>query len=1128
MSFLETVERARAFLERNGRVSLRALQREFNLDENALEELVEELVDAQRVAGREGKIVVWLGAARAVEGAGPAASRVAAPPAVPEAERRQLTVLFCDLVGSSELSQRLDPEVYRDVLQAYQSRCTEAIARYEGHIAQYLGDGLLVYFGYPQAHEDDAERALRAALDLLRDMETLNARLEVEYSLKVAVRIGVHTGPVIVGEIGGGERSEMLALGDTPNIAARLQGIAEPDSVVISHTTLRLVAGLFVTEDLGMPVLKGISERVRVHRVTQPSGGVRSRLAPANGSGLTPFVGREQELGLLLDRWEQAQEKRGQAVLISGEPGIGKSRLAHQLWQRLGETPHTALECRCSAFTRNSALYPVIELVEQGLRFADGDTSEQNFGRLERGLELAGFELAEAVPLFAALLSLRMPERYSPPDVSPQLQRQQTLEALLTWLVGMAERQPVLLVVEDLHWADPTTLEWLGLLIEQCPTAGMLILLTFRPDFSPPWPARAYLLPIALSRLNRRQARELVAGAIPGGALPDELLDPLAARADGVPLFAEELARNVVESGLLVEREGQLELKGSLSELEIPVTLQDSLMARLDRLGTAKGVAQLGAALGREFSYALLEAVAPQGATPLRKGLARLVKAELLYQRGLPPRATYTFKHALVQDTAYQSLLKSQREALHGRIARTLEERFPELATAEPEVLAHHYEQAGLVAEAITCYQRAGRRASERSANTEAIQQLSRGIELLAMLPEGSGRDRQELTLQLALGGPLQGVGGQGIPELEETCARALALCRQVGDASERFQALAGLAMFFRATDTARAIELGEEMLDLAERTGETSHLVLAHTQLGSPLFHRGELSTALDHYEQALARYDPAEHRSLAYTSGVDPGISSLVNSSWILWHLGYPARAAQQSRRAIELAREANNPFSVATALNAAATGHLRRGEPERALGPAEETMEISKERGFLNYLGFAYTERALALALSCVADAEGARRAIDKIPAGLHRARDLPPISSFWGLLADAQRKLGRIEVARDSVEIGLVISAERHTPFWDAELQRLKGEIFLQLPDRAEDDAEALFRAAIDIARDQEARSLELRAATSLARLWQRQGRRTEARALIATIYDWFTEGFDTPDLKDAKALLEELA
>jgi predicted ATPase len=503
-----------------------------------------------------------------------------------------------------------------------------------------------------------------------------------------------------------------------------------------------------VTEDRGTPALKGISEPLRVHRVLQPSG-VTSRLDRA--PKLTPFVGREQELGLLLDRFEQAREGQGQAVWIAGEAGIGKSRLVHQLRERLRETPHSWLECRSSPYAQSSAFSPVIELLEQALDFGDDDSVETKLERLERGVALAGREPSESVPLFASLLSLRLPERYPPLEISPQLQRQKTMAVLLAWLLALGEKQPVVLLAEDLHWTDPSTLEWLGLLIEQCPTAAVLLLFTFRPEFEPPWPGREHLLPIRLNRLRGREAEELIAGATDEAALPAEVVERIARHSDGVPLFAEELARNISAG---------LEVRGASSDLEIPETLQDLLLARLDRLGPAKQVAQLGAALGREFPYALLEAVAPLTEAALRDALGRLVEAELIYQRGLPPEANYTFKHALVQDAAYQSLLASQRRELHGRIADALEAQFPERVASEPERIARHCEEAGRTQPAIAHYLRAGKRATQRFAHAEAVGQLHKALELVCTLPEGADREGQELQIQVALGPSLTVVNG--------------------------------------------------------------------------------------------------------------------------------------------------------------------------------------------------------------------------------------------------------------------------------------------------------------------------------------------------------------------------------
>jgi tetratricopeptide (TPR) repeat protein len=641
----------------------------------------------------------------------------------------------------------------------------------------------------------------------------------------------------------------------------------------------------------------------------------------------------------------------------------------------------------------------------------------------------------------------------------------------------------------------------------------VLLLLTFRPDFEPPWPSRAHLVPITLSRLRREEARALAARAIPDAELPEGVLDEVATRGDGVPLFVEELAKGVVASGR--------ELTGSLSGLAIPETLQDSLMARLDRLGEAKQVAQLGATLGREFPYALLEAVAPVKEIELREGLGRLVEAELLYQRGVPPNATYTFKHALVQDTAYQSLLESQRRELHGRVADALEKRFADRVAREPEVAAHHCSEAGRTAQAVGHYQRAGERAAQHSAHAEAIAQLQRALELLRTLPERPERDQQELRLEIGLGASLQATRGMYSPEVEEVYERALSLSRSTPDAPERFQALAGLAIFYRNREVTHALELGEELLAHAERTGEPSQLLFAHSTLVVFLHYRGEVSKALAHEERAIALYDPSESRSLEVVYGLEPGIVSLCLASFTLMQLGYPDRALQRAEEAIAQARAHTQAHSLAYALNWCAIAHYLRGEPRRMIERNDEAIKISMERGFAQQLGGATLLRASALALLGDPEADG--------PAFGERQQALvaPVAAPFVGARADALWRLHRMEDALGWVDRWLAFSAEKHASYWDAECLRLKGEIRLEQEPGAEEEAESLFLRAIAIAKSQEGKTLELRAATSLARLWQRQARSGEARSLLQPVYDWFTEGFDTASLRDAKALLDEL-
>jgi class 3 adenylate cyclase/tetratricopeptide (TPR) repeat protein len=1112
MSFLDTIRRAKAYLEEQGRVSLRALQREFELDAASLEELV----DVQQAAAREGKVLSWIGAPPAE-----ASATASAPKAAGEAERRQLTVMFCDLVGSTDLSQRLDAEDLRNVVRSYQESASSVIDRYDGHIAQYLGDGLLVYFGYPQAHEDDAERAVGAGLEILTGLGTLNDTLEPQHSIRLAARVGIHTGPVVVGAMGGGAKSETLALGDTTNVAARLEVVAESDSVVISGATLRLVPGIFATEDLGTPVLKGIAEPIRAHAVLRATG-VRSRL-DVDPSRLTPLVGRDQEVGLLLERWEQVGEGEGQAVLVSGEAGFGKSRLLHAFRERLAETSHAWLECRCSPYTEGSAFHPMVELLERGLGFQDGDDRETKLGRLETGVRAAGLSDPDAVALLAALLSLPLPERYPALEFSPELQRKKTIETLVGWVFGLAESQPLVLLVEDLHWCDASTSEFLGLLLEQSPTARLLTLLSFRPDFEPPWPTRSHVTQLAVKRLSRRQAADLIAGMTREVPLPGAVVERVVERADGVPLFVEELTKMVLESDLVEEREGRYELTGPIAELAIPTTLQDSLMARLDRLDEGKVVAQLGAALGREFFYELLRSVSLDDEPLLQAGLTQLVDAELLYQRGVLPEAEFTFKHALVQETAYQSLLRSVRQQFHARIAKVLEKQFPERAEAEPEVVARHYDEAGLAEPAIAQYQRAGKRATERTANEEAIGHLRRALELLATLPESLGRDRQELGLQMAIAVPLGAARGDGHRECEAACERACELARQIGDAPELPLALVGLAnSCFAKGDRAMAMGLAEQGLEAAGHQADTETLPRAHTILGVLLYWQGEFSNALDHLQRATELDDGGGRAS--------PLIAFRWEArNWVArchWALGHPDRARALDEEVLRSAREREETPELALALYELAELHYHRGEPALALELSQECIDLSERIGFP--FGSGISTMVLGWALTELGEAKRGVAEMRKGMANTVVTRSMHGAPGALVMYAEILRRVGRRDQALDIVQAAAQLSGQHGARRWDAELRRLRAEILLDQDPSSSQEAEGLLHGALEIARRQEAKGWELRAATSLARLWRDQGRRDEARGILQSVYDWFTEGFDTQDLKDAKALLNELA
>jgi class 3 adenylate cyclase/predicted ATPase len=1132
MTFDEVLEQVMLLLKRQGRVSYRALKRRFALDDEFLEDLKEELIHALRVASdEEERVLVWTGEAQATpvpvsqptQTTGPASPE----PPPPGAERRQLTVMFCDLADSTRLSRQLDPEDLREVIRAYQATAAEVMQQYAGHIAQYLGDGLLIYFGFPVAHEDDAQRALHAGLGIVEALTTtLNPRLEHEYGVQLTVRLGVHTGPVVVGEMGGGGRHENLATGETVNIAARLEGLAAPNTVLISPVTARLVREAFALEDLGPHAIKGVAEPMPVLRVLSPTASHHDEdeSMPDGGAFL---VGRDEELGLLVRRWEQSKEGLGQVVLVSGTAGIGKSSLVEVLRAQVRQEGLPRIAFRCSSYHQNSALYPVIAHVEHLLQFEREDAPAAKLDKLEQGLRPYSLPLDEVVPLLASLLSVPLEGRYpTPPLTPPQQQKQQTLDALVAWMLEEAEQQPVLVVWEDLQWADPSTLELLGLVLEQTPTVPMLHVLTFRPEFAVPWPPRSHMTPLTLTRLERPQVEALITHLVGGKPLPVEVVAHIVAKTDGVPLYVEELTKMLLASELLRDDADHYELTGPLLSVAIPDTLQDSLMARLDQMNTAKEIAQLGAVLGREFPYAMLQAIASQDEATVQAGLAQLVEAELLYQRGRPPRATYRFKHALIQDAAYASLLKSTRQRVHQQIAQVLEAHFPEVVETQPEVLARHYTAAGEDETAIGYWQRAGQRAAQRSAYTEAIAHLTQGVAVLTTLPETPARLLQELDLQVALGPALFATKGLAAPDVERAYARARELCAQVGGTPELFPVLRGLVLYYLTRGQLQtATELGEQLLRLAQAQPDPALLMLARHMLGLVLFYRGELAAAHTHHTQALALYTPQEYRALAVRYGIDLGVGAGSFLAQELWHLGYPDQALQRSQAARTLAEEVSHPYSLAAALVFAAIVHQCRREALAVHEQASAAMTLATEQGFAQWLSRSTVLHGWALAMQGQGEAGMAA-----IRQGL--AADQATGATLWqpyylALLAEAYGAGGRADEGLAVLAEALALIDTTEARIYTAELYRLKGTVLLHqdVPDAAQ--AEACFQQALDVARQQQAKSWELRAATSLARLWQAQGKRQEAHDLLAPVYGWFTEGFDTADLQEAKALLEEL-
>jgi len=1054
-------------------------------------------------------------------------------------ERRHLTVLFCDLVGSTEIASRLDPEEWREIVGEYHRAAAQAIERFGGHVAQYLGDGVMAYFGWPEAHDNDAERAARAGLAILDAISKLNER---PARPKLAARIGIDSGAVVVGA-GAGKEADVF--GDAPNIAARVQVAAEPGTVLITDAVHRLVSGLFVVEDRGTPALKGIEPPVQLYRVVQPSI-VRGRLeASAAVRGLTPFVGREDELRSLMHRWERALDGEGQVALIVGEAGIGKSRLVQRFHEQMVSTPHTWVEAATAPFFQNTPFYPIVDVLhqlvwEQSFRSLDeylrelqttGDSNDRGgavggeppnddqFAQLQSGLVMAGLEPAQAIPLIAPLLNLPLPSKYLPSPLSPEQQRRRLLATLVEWVLGAARMHPVVIEIEDLHWADPSTLELLQLLVEQGARARLLLLYTARPEFRVPWPLRAHHTQITLNRLSSRNVRtmveEVAAHKALHGTLTDETIAAVVERTGGVPLFVEELTRAVLESA-------DAKLTGS----EIPVTLHDSLMARLDRLGAAKEVAQVGAVIGGEFSYELLHAVHPVAEEDLQRALRKLADAEMLHVRGIAPDATYQFKHALIRDAAYEALLKTRRRELHRHVANVVSQQFPDIAEARPEILAHHYTEAGLAAEAVPHWLRAGETMSRRTAHVEAIGHLTKGLGLLATLPDTLGRAQQELPLQTTLGISLLATKGFGSPEVGKAYTRARELCRQLGESAQLFPVLVGLRFFHVAKGNLQeAREAGEQLLQLAQSSGAAALTLEGHYAVAVPLHLLGEFALALEHCERAIALYDPRQHGSHAFVYGLDAGVASRSLAACILWELGYPERALKTSREALRLESEVAHPVSLANALAFAGLIYMWCGDTQPALESAEALIALAREKGFSSFLSMGLVISGWALT-ALGAGKEG----IAQIRKGIADWRATGARGNGTGHLAvllAAYLKRGKTEEAMPVLSEALSMVEEIGERNNEARLYQLKGELLRARGADGDLEAERNFRAAIRIARNQHAKSLELRASTSLARLLHARGRRDEARAMLAEIYGWFTEGFDTADLKDAKSLLDQL-
>lgn len=1047
---------------------------------------------------------------------------VKTPQEMPYAERRQLTVLFSDLIGSTALSDTIDPEDMRTVLRDYQSACTSVVGLYDGFIAKYLGDGILAYFGYPTAHEDDARRAVQAGLGIIEAIKTISERYQRELKIPIDVRVGIHTGLVVVGDMDTKDVLESKAIvGQTPNLAARIQSAAEPNTLVVSDDTYKLVKGYFEHTDLGTHELKGISQAVRIHRIDHAST-ARSRLEAVGH--LTPFAGRDKEIGTLESLWHRAQEGTGQIAFVSGEAGVGKSRLIHSIKEYAAHNPDSWLtELRCSPYHHNSSFYPVIDFLERiALRFERDETPQEKLTKIEGFMLQYGQDTSEAVPLFASLLSVPLAAPYTALAITPQRQKQRIIELLVSVLLHRSEVQPVLFILEDLHWADPSSLELLDKLLERCEDHKILIFLSFRPQFTPYWMKTEIMSYIELTGLPKKNAEEIILRVSDNKPIPKEALDYIISKTDGIPLFLEELTKSMIESEMLVDKGDTYELSAPLHTLGVPTSIQDSLTARLDRLTDAKPVAQLAATIGREFSYEILEAIPGAHAGTLRSNLEKLVQAGILYQKGIVPNATFSFKHALIQDSAYSSLLKTSRKDYHKLIAETFELKSPELIQTQPELLAQHYTKALMPQKAIQYWLAAGVRALQRSANAEAVSHLRQGLSLTPDITDPILKNGFELQLYSCIGPALIAMKGFADDEIGETYKRAGELSLQLGDGPHLFTPLWGQWVYYLVRgDLTKARHLATEMHRIGSEAKDTALLVEAHWTLGNTEFWLGNFESSLVNLDKATAIYDPERHHINAYIYGQDPGVAAHCYKMYANWSLGKPDAAREAVDTALSLAQTLRHPFSIGWAMAFEFTLDMLNRDYEAALASSAKGVQFCTEQVYPFWLFAGLVTQGWAMAM--LGDPTG----IGLIEQGLGGWQMIGSVlvrPALLNLYAEALAKHGQVDKALEVIEGAIVLATEINEVASEIDLYRVRGEC-LALAGKI-DEAEESIRKGLIYAREQGALSREVTAATALAKVQKISSKQNEGITFIKEATSPFTEGFDVAFMREAKRVLEE--